>query len=163
MAHRRIVKKNTADGVVALAYALVFGLAYIMLVERPADTDSIEMWSIWRRGLILTTGVGLTLGAILWYPILTYQAVGKVLLPLALPDVVNSLRLLFGLAFGYIMLAEVIDAEYGIGHIINQSRRIGPREHIYLCLIIIALLAYGIDRLILFGQRYLFPYKMAES
>ena len=32
----------------------------------------------------------------------------KVLVPLAMPSVFNSLRLLFSLAFGYIMLAEVI-------------------------------------------------------
>ena len=38
----------------------------------------------------------------------TWQTIGKVLLPLALPSVFNSLRLIFGLAFGYIMLAEVV-------------------------------------------------------
>ena len=36
------------------------------------------------------------------------QIVMKVLVPLAMPSIFNSLRLLFGLAFGYIMLAEVI-------------------------------------------------------
>ena len=38
------------------------------------------------------------------------QIVGKVLVPLALPDIYNGLRHLFGLAFGYIMLAEVVNA-----------------------------------------------------
>src|SRR6266850_8539118 len=37
------------------------------------------------------------------------QIVMKVLVPLALPDIYNSLRHLFGLAFGYIMLAELIN------------------------------------------------------
>ncbi|MGA2032123.1 MAG: ABC transporter permease subunit, partial [Thermoguttaceae bacterium] len=36
------------------------------------------------------------------------QIIMKVLVPLAMPSIFNSLRLLFGLAFGYIMLAEVI-------------------------------------------------------
>ena len=39
------------------------------------------------------------------------QIVMKVLVPLAMPSIFNSLRLLFGLAFGYIMLAEVIQTE----------------------------------------------------
>src|SRR5712691_8180120 len=33
------------------------------------------------------------------------QVIGKVLVPLALPDIYKSLRALFGMAFGYIMLA----------------------------------------------------------
>ena len=36
------------------------------------------------------------------------QVILKVLVPLAMPSIFNSLRLLFGLAFGYIMLAEPI-------------------------------------------------------
>ena len=64
----------------------------------------------------------------------------------------------FGLAFGYIMLAEVVNAKAGLGFIIIQSQRIGPREHIFLCLIIISLLAWGIDRLIMLLQRHLFPH-----
>ena len=79
--------------------------------------------------------------------------------PLALPDIVNSLRLLFGLGFGYLILAEVISTEYGLGKIIDTSRRIGPREHVYLCLIIIALLSYSIDRLIFWCQKRWFPYR----
>ena len=62
------------------------------------------------------------------------------------------------------MLAEVIDAKRGLGFIIIQSQRVGPREHIYLCLIIITLLAYGIDQGIRVLQRKFFPYlKNAES
>src|SRR3990167_4773949 len=40
------------------------------------------------------------------------QIVRKVLVPMALPDIYNSLRHLFGLAFGYIMLAELINAKH---------------------------------------------------
>ena len=43
------------------------------------------------------------------------QIVRKVLVALALPDIYNSLRHLFGLAFGYIMLAELINAQHGLG------------------------------------------------
>jgi ABC-type nitrate/sulfonate/bicarbonate transport system permease component len=95
---------------------------------------------------------------LLWYPIMSHQALRKVLLPLALPDIANSLRLIFGLAFGYIMLAEVINARHGLGSLIIISQRQGPREHIYLCLIIISLMAWAIDRIIMMAQRHLFPY-----
>lgn len=98
-----------------------------------------------------------TLGAKRW------QVVAKVLIQIALPDIVNSLRLLFGIAFGYIVLAELIDAKFGLGYIIQVATRRGPREHIYWVLLIISLLAFSIDRLLLWAQRWLFPYRYAED
>ena len=90
------------------------------------------------------------------------QIVIKVLVPLAMPSIFNSLRLLFGLAFGYIMLAEVIQTQGvgGLGSIINfgQSRG-GHRTYILLVLMLIPLVALAIDRLLFWIQRQLFPYQ----
>ena len=91
------------------------------------------------------------------------QIVRKVLVPLALPDIYDDLRHLFGMAFGYIMLAEIINAGYGLGFLLMESQRRGPREHIILILIIIGSLAYGIDRLLVWFQRGLFPYREVEE
>jgi NitT/TauT family transport system permease protein len=91
------------------------------------------------------------------------QIVLKVLVPLSLPDVYNSLRHLFGLAFGYIMLAELINAQHGLGYLLMSSQRRGMSEHIILILIIIGLLAFGIDRLLYFFQRGLFPFRTVEE
>jgi ABC-type nitrate/sulfonate/bicarbonate transport system permease component len=92
----------------------------------------------------------------------TWQTIGKVLLPLALPSVFNSLRLIFGLAFGYIMLAEVVKfggETGGLGDLINISQRRGPREHVLLILLIIPIVALFIDRMFYFIQAELFPYR----
>ena len=91
------------------------------------------------------------------------QVVMKVLVPLALPDIYNSLRHLFGLAFGYIMLAELINAQHGLGYLLMSSQRRGMSEHIILILIIIGLLAYGIDRVLFWFQRGLFPFREVEE
>jgi ABC-type nitrate/sulfonate/bicarbonate transport system permease component len=93
----------------------------------------------------------------------SFQIVTKVLVALALPQIYNSLRHLFGLAFGYIMLAELINAEHGLGYLLMTSQRRGLSEHIILILIIIGLLAYGIDRLLFFFQRGLFPHRVFEE
>jgi len=93
----------------------------------------------------------------------SFQIMRKVLVALALPDIYNSLRHLFGLAFGYIMLAELINAQHGLGYLLMTSQRRGLSEHIILILIIIGLLAFGIDRLLLFVQRGLFPYRVVED
>ena len=90
------------------------------------------------------------------------QVIRKVLVPLSMPAIYTSLRHLFGLAFGYIMLAELINAEHGLGHIISVSQKRGLRPSIFMILIIIGLLAYVIDRSLVFFQRGLFPYKEEE-
>jgi NitT/TauT family transport system permease protein len=90
------------------------------------------------------------------------QIVLKVLVPLAVPSVFNSLRVLFGLAFGYIMLAELVKfggTSGGLGDIINTSSRRGLQTHILLVLMIIPLVALAIDRLLYWVQRELFPHQ----
>jgi ABC-type nitrate/sulfonate/bicarbonate transport system permease component len=87
------------------------------------------------------------------------QVVRKVLVPLALPGVFTSLRSLFGIAFGYIMLAELINARHGLGYMLSLSQRRGHTDHIFLVLILIGLLAWIIDQGLAVFQRGLFPYR----
>ncbi len=87
------------------------------------------------------------------------QIVAKVLVALALPDIYKSLRSLFGMAFGYIMLAELINAEHGLGYLLSTSQRRGLSEHIILILLVIGVLAFSIDRFLLWLQRGIFPYR----
>ena len=85
---------------------------------------------------------------------------------MAMPAVFNSLRLLFGLAFGYIMLAEVVkfgSEAGGLGDIIRQSQRRGLTAHIWLILFIIPVVAIIIDQMLLWTQRSLFPYRYGGS
>ena len=154
-AHATPKKGARLAGMVAAAYGLIAMLGWFWLRDDDTLTLASELTSAgsWERAL-----GGAAVGFALWFPIFSQQALRKVLLPLALPDIVNSLRLLFGLAFGYIMLAEVIDAKRGLGFLITQSQRQGPREHIYLCLLIISIMAWGIDRGIMALQRRLFPH-----
>jgi ABC-type nitrate/sulfonate/bicarbonate transport system permease component len=91
------------------------------------------------------------------------QVVTKVLIALALPDIFSSLRSLFGLAFGYIMLAELVNAKYGLGYLLLTSQRRALTDNIFAILILIGLLAYGIDRLLLWFERGLFPYREASE
>ena len=87
------------------------------------------------------------------------QIMRKVLVPLALPDIVTSLRFQFGLGLGYITLAEQIDTERGLGALITGSEKRGLFEHIYLLLFVIAFLAFAIDLLLRTVQRGSFPWR----
>ena len=97
-----------------------------------------------------------TLGSNRW------QAITKVLVPLAMPSLFDSLRLLFGLAFGYIMLAESIKLggeSGGLGNLINAAQKRGLRTQIYLIILIIPVVAFLIDRILFAIQKGLFPHK----
>lgn len=87
----------------------------------------------------------------------------KVLIPLALPDIYATIRSMFGIAFGYIMLAEVVDARAGLGYIMLQSQRRGMPEHLVGTLFVISGLAFGIDALFRFFERGFFPYRRAND
>lgn len=136
-------------------YGALIMVGWHLMRDDPGRTLGAELSS---SGAWIRFTCGFMLGFALWFPIAGHQVLRKVILPLALPDIVNSLRLIFGLAFGYIMLAEVINAKTGIGALIINSQRRGFQEHIYLCLFIITLLAWGIDRSIMLLQRQLFPH-----
>jgi len=94
-----------------------------------------------------------TLGASRW------QIISKVLVPLALPDIITSLRFQLGLALGYIMLVEAINTPRGIGTLLMGSERQGLYEHIYLLLFVIALIAFTLDLVLRTLQRGMFAWR----
>lgn len=90
------------------------------------------------------------------------QVIARVLVPIAAPELFQALRNGFGVGWGYIMLAEMVAAESGLGNLIITSQRRGPREHIYLVLAVITFLAFATDRLWAWAGRKLFPYREAR-
>ena len=93
----------------------------------------------------------------------TSHVLTKVLIALALPDIYATVRTMFGIAFGYIMLAEVVDAKAGLGYLMLQSQRRGMPEHLVATLFVISGLAFGIDALFKFFERGFFPYRESNE
>jgi NitT/TauT family transport system permease protein len=94
-----------------------------------------------------------TLGATHW------ETIRYVLLGVSAPKIYQAMRLGFGIGWTYIILAEMVAAERGLGQIIIVAQRRGPREHIYLVLLVIVLIAYLTDRLWATVGKWLFPYQ----
>ncbi len=87
------------------------------------------------------------------------QVVGRVLIPIALPDIWHGMRLAFGVGWTYLVLTEVIVMESGLGYLIQISFRRGPREHIYLVIALVTLIAWVADLLWDRAGRLLFRYR----
>jgi NitT/TauT family transport system permease protein len=93
----------------------------------------------------------------------THQVVLKVLVPVAAPDIWHAMRLAFGVGWTYLVLAEVVVLESGLGYLTQISFRRGPREHIYLVIVVITLIAWAADLVWERLGRLLFRYGRAES
>lgn len=91
------------------------------------------------------------------------QALWRVLIPIALPDIWHGMRLAFGVGWTYLVLAEVVVQEKGLGSLVAISQRRGPREHIYLVILIITLIAWVADLVWVWLGHWLFPYKRNRS
>jgi ABC-type nitrate/sulfonate/bicarbonate transport system permease component len=87
------------------------------------------------------------------------QIVLRVLVPVAAPGIWQALRLAFGVGWTYLVLTEALVLTDGLGFLVEFGRRRGPREQIYLVIMIITVVAWladlAWDRL----GRLLFPYR----
>ena len=93
-----------------------------------------------------------SLGASKWV------VVRRVLFSISLPAMVRAMRMGFGIGWSYIILAEMVAANRGLGAIIIVAQRRGPREYIYLVLAVIVLIAYLTDKIWEKLEHALFPY-----
>jgi NitT/TauT family transport system permease protein len=100
--------------------------------------------------------VAVTKGATQW------QLVTEVLFPVAKADIWDHLRGVYGIGWGWIILAEVVNAEQGLGYLITLSDRRGHTSSIFAIVIVIVAIAIACDQLWRLGGRLLFPYKHRE-
>jgi NitT/TauT family transport system permease protein len=118
---------------------------------------AIYLWPMVIRAVDNVPGVYLrtayTLGASKW------QVIWKVMLPVALPDLWHAMRLAFGVGWTYIVLAEVIVKEGGLGDLISTAERRGNTEHVYVVILLITVIAFLADFMWARLGRCLFPYK----
>ena len=94
------------------------------------------------------------------------QIVLKVLVPLALPTIFNSARVLFGLAFGYIMLVEVVNDSAGaggLGNLLNVGRKRGITEIMAIIILTIPIVAWLIDQCLSLLQCLIFRWRYGRD
>lgn len=73
------------------------------------------------------------------------QIFTKVILPASLPGIVDTLRITFGWAWTYLVVAEIVGASSGLGYMIMQASRFLQPEKIIVGILIIGLLGLITD------------------
>jgi NitT/TauT family transport system permease protein len=96
--------------------------------------------------------VSYTLGAKQW------QVIEKVLIPALLPDLMNTLRLIIGWAWTYLVVAELVAASSGLGFSIMKAQRFLNTDTIFAGIIVIGMLGLITDRIFAFCHRRFFPW-----
>ncbi|HOC56124.1 MAG TPA: ABC transporter permease subunit [Verrucomicrobiota bacterium] len=98
--------------------------------------------------------VAVTKGASQW------QLVRHVLFPVAQANIWDHLRGVYGVGWGWIIMAEVyVRPEYGLGALIGVSERRSQTAAIFAVIIVIVLIALACDQLWRLGGELLFPYR----
>lgn len=101
--------------------------------------------------------VAVTKGASQW------QLVRHVLFPVAQANIWDHLRGVYGVGWGWIIMAEILVLpEYGLGGLIEVSNRRSQTGSIFAVIIVIVLIAIACDRAWKIGGDLLFPYRRRE-
>ena len=98
-----------------------------------------------------------TLGASDW------QTVKTVYFPSVMSKLVEDIRVLTAISWTYIIIAELLNKEGGIGALMYTSGRQGLSEKVFAGLFVIIIVGFLQDYVFSFIQKRLFPYKHFKS
>lgn len=89
------------------------------------------------------------------------QTIFKVLLPAAWPTIFEACRVIYGVGWTYVILAEIIDARYGLGYLIQIAQKRANIDQSYALVFVILLLGVGTNALFQLAGRQLFKWREA--
>jgi NitT/TauT family transport system permease protein len=84
--------------------------------------------------------------------------VRRVIVPAAAPQIAETLRLVLGWAWTYVIVAELIGAQSGIGHMIMDSQRLLDTGQMIFGIVTIGVIGLVTDFLFKALNRRLFPW-----
>jgi NitT/TauT family transport system permease protein len=86
------------------------------------------------------------------------QVVSRVLVPGTLPGIMDTLRITLGWAWTYLVLAELVAANKGLGYMILTSMRGLFTDRIFVGILVIGLLGLISDQIFKYLHRWLLPW-----
>ncbi len=87
----------------------------------------------------------------------------RVILPYSLPGIWDAMRVMIGAAWTFVVLAELIAAKSGLGHLIILSQRFLETPNVFAALFTIGFLGFITDLLFQKTHHLLFPWTCMET
>jgi NitT/TauT family transport system permease protein len=91
------------------------------------------------------------------------EIIQLVLLPSSKPALVDTLRITMGWAWTYLVVAELVAANSGLGYAILKAQRFLQTDKIFAGIILIGLIGLVIDQLFRLLHRKAFPWMHTKS
>ena len=104
-------------------------------------------------GIFVYLQTATTLGASRW------QLVRHVLVPGSLPAIGEALRVMNGIGWTYVILAEIVNARLGLGHIITVAGKRSHVDQIFAGVLVILFIGVVTDGMIRVANKQLFAWK----
>lgn len=82
----------------------------------------------------------------------------RIILPASMPGIMDTLRITFGWAWTYLVVAEIVAASSGLGYMIMQSQRFLKTSHIIVGILVIGVIGIIIDLLFKWLYQRLYPW-----
>lgn len=123
--------------------ALFLGTVFFLCVAVGSAIESVDSTYL---------SLAATLGASGW------KRITKVLIPAAGPAIWETCRNLFGVVYSYLLVAEAVNAPYGLGALTIAAQRRQHIDEVFALILVILVLGYLSDALIKWAGRKLFPW-----
>ena len=91
------------------------------------------------------------------------RLITRVVVPGILPDLYRDQRVLLGWAWTYLIVAELIGTSSGITFFITQQARYQHFDNVYAAIAMIGIIGLGIDLLLAWLGRHLFPWDRSQG
>lgn len=88
----------------------------------------------------------------------TTNVLWKVILPKSLPDIMDTIRIVMGWAWTYVIVAEMVGASSGVGYSILQAQRTMQVTNIFVGIFILGIIGLIVDSVLKRLNKFLFPW-----
>lgn len=76
-----------------------------------------------------------------------HEIITEILLPAALPSIMNSFLMMYGIGRTYVAVVEATNAKKGLGFIINVGAARGKTTVVFAAIIVIVMFSYVFDKI----------------
>jgi len=91
------------------------------------------------------------------------EIIEKVIIPSSKPALLDTLRITMGWAWTYLVVAELVAANSGLGYAIIKAQRFLQTDKIFAGILLIGAIGLAIDQLFRLLHRFAFPYLHTRS
>ncbi|MNJ90290.1 putative aliphatic sulfonates transport permease protein SsuC [compost metagenome] len=92
-----------------------------------------------------------------------FKVMTQVLLPAAIPSICQSFLMMYGIGWTYVIIAEAVNTNSGLGYLMNVSSARGRTDLVFVALISLLIVSYVFDNLGNFAIKKIFKWKFIKQ